>query len=245
MAELDWLIVAPHHEDLGSVDAEIAAIAQHHNIIPQPPLTGYVTDLDIMRVVTEHECDVMHWITHTENGNLQLSDGMAVDADTLAQFSLSCKAELCIINACVGDKLAERVAYLCACDIIYSPVEISDRDASLYMAQYAAELVKADGYHEAYQAVGSHGGQYKYIRAGDSVTRGRTDHAAAIAQLQKDNIALKMSITIQGVAILLVSVLALFMIFYQGNVLSDIRSSVGEMRAELHYLERSIDGGRK
>lgn len=241
MAELDWMIVAPRHDDLEAVDAEIAAIATHHSIIPQPPLTGYVTDLDVSRVVTEHECDVFHWITHTAGGNLQLSDGYTVDADTLAQFALSCKAELCIIDACVGEQLAERVAYLCACDVIYSPINIEDRVASLYMAQYAATLAEIDDYHEAYQAVGSHGGQYKFIRAKDSVTRGRTDHAAAIAQLQRDNAALKMSITIQGIAILLVSLLAIFMIFYQGNVLAEIRASVGEMRAELHYLERTFN----
>jgi hypothetical protein len=165
-----------------------------------------------------------------------------LDTDTLAQFVLSCKAELCIIDACVGEHMAERVAYLCACDIIYSPVEIKDRDAAIYMAQYAAELSKLDGaYYEAYQAVGSHAGQYKYIRAGDSVTRGRTDHAAAIAQLQKDNAALKMSITIQGGALLLFVVLIALVFFMQSGILSDIRVQVGEMRAEMRYLERSIN----
>lgn len=241
MESLDWLIVAPRHDDLESVDAEIAAIAQHHNIVPQPPLTGYVTDLDIMRIAIHHECDVMHWITHTTGGELQLSDGMEVDADALAQFVLSCKAELCIIDACVGEHLAERVAYLCACDIIYSPVEIKDRDAAIYMAQYAAELAKIGDYHAAYQAVGSHGGLYKFIRASDSVTRGRADHANAIAQLNNQLDQVKASVTTFAISLALAVAIAAWMIISLNTLRSELTTQINELRSELHYLERTIN----
>lgn len=243
MHTYDWLIVAPRHDDLEAVDAEISAINQHHNIVPQPPLTGYVTDLDIMRIVTQYECDVMHWITHTAGGELQLSDGMEVSADALAQFVSSCNAELCIIDACVGEPLAERVAYLCDCDIIYSPVEIKDRDAAIYMAQYAAELAKLGDYYETYQAVGSHGGQYKYIRASDSITRGRVNSVTAIADLRSQNNQIKASVTQLGLTFILIVAMALWF----GYVLSGMQTQLnrmqiqlGELRAEMRYLERTI-----
>lgn len=241
MQPLDWLIVAPRHDDLEAVDAEIAAIAAHHNIIPDPPLEGYVTDMDVTRIVTQHECDVMHWITHTANGDLQLSDGMKVDADALAQFVLSCKAELCIIDACVGEHLAERVAYLCACDIIYSPVEIKDRDAAIYMAQYAAELAKTGDYYEAYQAAGSRGGQYKFIKASDSVTRGRTDHAAAITQLNSQLNQVKASVTTFAISLALAIALAAWVIISLNTLRQELTTQINELRAEMRYLERTID----
>lgn len=247
MAQLDWLIVAPRHEDLEAVDAEIAAIAAHHTITPQPPLTGYVNDMDVRRAVTEHECDVFHWITHTTAGNLQLSDGYTVDADTLAQFCLSCKAELCIIDACVGERLAERVAYLCACDVIYSPVNIEDRVASLYMAQYAAELAKLDDYHAAYQAVGSHGGQYKFIRAKDSVTRGRVGNSEIIADLCMENQQMKASITTFALFMLVAVGLSVWIGWTLNTYREEMqamRLQMSQLQTELRYIQRQLDRDR-
>lgn len=237
----DWLIVAPRHNDLRSVDSEIAAIAAHHNIIPQPPLIGYVSDLDVSRAVNEVECDIFHWLTHSDGDELLLSDGLAVDADTLAQFCLSCQAELCIIDACVGQQMAERVAYLCACDVIYIPVQIEDKVAALYMSQYATALAEVGDYYEAYQAAGSHGGQYKFIRAKDSVTRGRNDNAASIAELRTEQNQVKFSITMLSISCLMIILIALALTLWQMTVLSDIRAQLSDVKAELHYIQRTIN----
>lgn len=237
----DWLIVAPRHKDLRSVDSEIAAIAAHHNIIPQPPLIGYVSDLDVSRTVSEAECDIFHWLTHSDGDELLLSDGLSVDADTLAQFCLSCQAELCIIDACVGQQMAERVSYLCACDVIYSPVQIEDKVAALYMSQYAASLAESGDYYDAYQATGSHGGQYKFIRAKDSVTRGRNDNAAVISALRAEQEQIKVSATMLGLAVCFIAVIALVLTIWQATVLDEIRAQISDVKAELHYIQRTID----
>jgi len=241
MQTLDWLVVAPRHDDLAAVDAEIAAIAAHHNVMPEPPLIGYVTDMDISNVVSRYRCDVFCWSTHASKDAIQLSDGYILDADTSAQFVRASGASLCIFNVCLGERFAQRVAYLCDCDVVYTPQEIDDRQAALYMSQLAAAIARHKIYYEAYQAAGSHGGQYKYIHAKESVTRGRIDNSATIAKLEAQNSLLKTSVTMNGWAALFVAVTAMLVTLWLGSVLLDVRAQVGEIRAELRYLERTID----
>jgi len=247
MHTYDWLIVAPRHDNLESVDAEIASIAQHHNIVPQPPLVGYVTDLDVGHAVAVVDCSVICWSTHASGDGIELSDGHVLDADTAAQFVRVSTAELCIFNLCLGEKFAQRVSYLCACDVIYSPIEIGDREAAIYIGQYAAALAEHGDYHVAYEAVGSHGGDYKYIRASDSVTRGRIDSVTAIADLRSQNNQIKASVTQLGLTFILIVAMALWF----GYVLSGMQTQLnrmqiqlGELRAEMRYLERTISDRR-
>ena len=246
MAQLDWLLVAPEHDDLASVDSEIAAIAAHHNIIPDPPLVGYVTDADISKIVTQYTCDVFCWSTHASKDDIALSDGHSLDADTAAEFVRSAEAKLCVFNVCLGERFAQRVAYLCDCDVIYTPLEIDDHQAAIYMSQLAAALAQYDDFFEAYQAAGSHGGQYKYIQAKESVTRGRIDNSATIARLESQNALLKTSVQMNGYAALFIAATAMLVTLWLGSMLLDVRAQVVEIRAELHYLERTINdrGGR-
>lgn len=248
MSTFDWLIIAPRHDNLESVDAEIASIALHHNIVPQPPLVGYVTDLDVGHAVSDIDCSVICWSTHGDGDGIELSDGHALDADTVAQFVRVSGAELCIFNVCLGEKFAQRVAYLCACDVVYSPIEIEDRKAAIYIGQYAAALAEHGDYHAAYEAVGSHGGEYKYIKASDSVTRGRIDSVTAIADLRSQNNQIKASVTQLGLTFILIIVMASWFGYVLSGMqkqLNEMQSQLSELRAEIHYLERTIDDRSK
>lgn len=247
MQPLDWLIVAPRHIDLDNVPSELAAISSHHNIVPDPPLEGYVTSMDIAHAVARTRCDVFSWSTHQANGALQLSDGHTLDADTAAEYVRASSARLCIFNVCLGRQFEERVAYLCDCDVIYSPVAVDDEVAATYMAQLAAALVEYDDFYEAYQAVGSHGGEYKYIRAKDSVTRGRVDNAAIIDGLRIENQQIKASI----VTFTMFMIVAAALVFWVGwslnayrEEISALRIQMAELRTELHYIQLQIERGQ-
>lgn len=173
MGRLRFLVVAPEQSDLKNIDAELAAIGAWHEIVPEPPLVGYVTDLDLMRVVSQVECDVIAWLTHGNSTGVLLSEGIALDANGVAQFVRGSKAQLCILNTCDSEQLALRIAYLCKIDVIYTRGEVGDRDAAIYMGQLAAALAEEDDVVAAYVAVGAHGGKYRLIEGHDSIMRSR------------------------------------------------------------------------
>jgi hypothetical protein len=157
------LAIAPDLENLPDVDAELAAIAADHVIVPDPPLVGYVTAHDIAHEVSRNPCDVILWMCHGDDTGLVLSDNEHIDSDLVIQFVRTSKANLCVLNACWSERLARRVFVACQIDVIYARKEVEDKRAALYMSALSDALANADTYAEAYQQAGSQSGTYKYL----------------------------------------------------------------------------------
>ncbi len=244
MVRLKWLIVAPRHENLDAVSAELSAVAHHHDIVPQPPLIGRVTAMQIAQSLTAIDCDVFLWSTHSDGRNLHLSDGETIDATVFAQLVRQAKAKFCFFNMCLGADFAYHVAYLANCDVIFSPVQIEDNLAALYMAQYAAALARDDDYHAAYAEVGNFAGQYEYVDASDSTTRGRVESAEEIAYLRQQNMQIKASLTTLGITFGLIAVLALYFTMVLSDIQhrqNEIHNEMIELRTEVKDIQRQID----
>lgn len=159
--------VAPELKDLPSIDTELAAIATRHEIVPDPPLIGYVTSDDVAHEVNKTDCDVILWMCHGGDEGLLLSNDELIDADLVTQFVRDSKATLCVFNACRSEHLARRVFYSCQIDVIYARRDVEDKKAALYMTSLSEALALSNSYTDAYRRVGSQGGTYRHLAANE------------------------------------------------------------------------------
>ncbi len=172
------MIIAPEI-DLPNIDAELATIAANHEIVPDPPLTGYVTAEDVAHETNKHTCDAIIFACHGDDLGLTLSDGHC-HANLITQFVRNSEAGLCVLNACNSERLAQRIYAHCNVSVIYARTQIDDAEAMLYMVTLSKALAVTDDYAEAYRRAGSQGGRYRIMEAKEMTGSG------AIAELARE-----------------------------------------------------------
>lgn len=119
------LLVAP--DGLG-VDAvsEVRRVQQYHDVAS---LYGTVTPDDIYRAVQEKSFDVLHFATHGGPDGVLLSNGVILDAETIAQFVRLRETAGVFFSACQTGRLASYCARHGARWAISSEVDLSDAEA--------------------------------------------------------------------------------------------------------------------
>ena len=119
------LIIAP---DLVGVDAitEVRRIQQWHDV---GTLYGTVTVDDIYRAVQEKAFDVLHFATHGDPDGVQLSGGVLLDVETIAQFLRLRETRGVFFSSCETGRLASYAVNHGATWAISSEVDLSDADA--------------------------------------------------------------------------------------------------------------------
>ena len=119
------LLVAP---DLVGVDAinEARRIQQYHDVVT---LYGTVTVDDVYRAVQEKSFDVLHFATHGGPDGVQLSGGVVLDAETIAQFLRLRESAGLFLSSCDTGKIASYAVQHGAVWAISSEVPLPDADA--------------------------------------------------------------------------------------------------------------------
>ena len=119
------LLVAP---DLVGVDAinEARRIQQYHDVVT---LYGTVTVDDVYRAVQEKSFDVLHFATHGGPDGVQLSGGVVLDAETIAQFLRLRESAGLFLSSCDTGKIAAYAVQHGAVWAISSEVPLPDAEA--------------------------------------------------------------------------------------------------------------------
>ena len=119
------LLVAP--DGLG-VDAvsEVRRVQQFHDVAS---LYGTVTPDDIYRAMQEKSFDVLHFATHGGPDGVLLSNGVLLDAETIAQLARLRETAGVFFSACQTGRLASYCVRHGTRWAISSEVDLSDADA--------------------------------------------------------------------------------------------------------------------
>ena len=119
------LLVAP--DGLG-VDAvsEVRRVQQYHDVAS---LYGTVTPDDIYRAMQEKSFDVLHFATHGGPDGVLLSNGVLLDAETIAQFVRLRETAGVFFNACQTGRVASYCARHGARWAISGEVDLPDAEA--------------------------------------------------------------------------------------------------------------------
>jgi CHAT domain len=161
MAILNILVVAPEHPDLPEVLAEVAAIAQQHDVVA---LTGVVRDRDIAAAVQEGPYDVIWFASHGDEQGVLLSDGV-LDIAGVGQYVRASGADLCVLNTCDSETVALAMIAGSDAHLICTISEVEDGDAQRFGLLLARALAEQSDYKAAYEQVAPVGGKYRYLTA--------------------------------------------------------------------------------
>lgn len=137
------LLVAPDQPGVNSIP-EVRTITA---LLMVTVLNGTVTAQDIYSEARHGKYAVLHFVTHSEDYAVHLSNGETLSPEDVAQVARLCGAQLIMFNSCRSGVMA---AYAVAHDVpcaIYCNVELLEREAwklplAFYslLAEQAAEL---------------------------------------------------------------------------------------------------------
>lgn len=161
MAVLSILVIAPDHPDLPNVGAEVAAIAQQHEVVA---LTGIVRDRDIAAAVQEGPYDVIWFASHGDQHGVLLSDGVLGIAGA-GQYVRASEADLCVLNTCDSEQVALAMVAATPASMICTLGDVDDRDAQRFGLLLAGALLEHNDYRIAYDQVAPVGGKYRFLTA--------------------------------------------------------------------------------
>lgn len=186
MGKLRIFLVAPEQPELINIDSEIAAIAEYHEIIPDPHLVGFVTGRDVQHeaLKSANRCDVVLFSTHGDVNGILVSNNEYINAEDVSAYIRQLGATLCILNICDSEQLAYRIFYMTKCDVIYCRVKVEDREASMYAGRLAKALYDAETTAEAYSKAGNARGKYELLNVDKALSdKTVSDIAAQIDRL--------------------------------------------------------------
>lgn len=137
------LLFAPDQPGVNSIP-EVRTITA---LLRVTVLNGTVTAQDIYSEARHGKYSVLHFVTHSEDYAVHLSNGETLSPEDVAQIARLCGAQLIMFNSCRSGVMA---AYAVAHDVpcaIYCNVELLEREAwklplAFYslLAEQAAEL---------------------------------------------------------------------------------------------------------
>lgn len=119
------LLVAPDQPGVNSIP-EVRTITA---LLRVTVLNGTVTASDIYSEARHGKYHVLHFVTHSEDYIVQLSNGETLSPDDVAQIARLCSAQLIMFNSCRSGLMA---AYAVAHDVPYAihcNVELKEREA--------------------------------------------------------------------------------------------------------------------
>lgn len=119
------LLVAPDQPGVNSIP-EVRTIT---SLLRVTVLNGTVTAQDIYGEARRGKYAVLHFVTHSEDYAVHLSDGETLSPEDVAQVARLCGAQLIMFNSCRSGVMA---AYAVAHEVpsaIYCNVELLEREA--------------------------------------------------------------------------------------------------------------------
>ncbi len=160
MTQLSMLVIAPEHDDLTHVGAEVAAYKRNHQVVA---LEGIVRDLDIANAVEEGPYDVVVFASHGHENGIELS-GTILSMEAAQQYVKRSGATLVVINTCDSEAvgyqlLGER------CDVIFTVSNVEDADAVRFSVLLAGALTRCDEYKDAFEQSVGRGSKYRFLSA--------------------------------------------------------------------------------
>lgn len=235
MAILNILVVAPEHPDLPEVAAEVAALAQQHEVVA---LTGVVRDRDVAAAVQEGTYDVIWFASHGDDQGVLLSDGV-LDIAGVGQYVRASGAELCVLNTCDSELVALAMIAGSDAHLICTIGAVEDADAQRFGLLLARALAEQDDFRAAYEQVAPVGGKYRYLTARTRSMQQRDrvgEMADQLYHLAGDVRALR--VWLVGLLVTVVILFAVEVIVWQRTDL--LMQEIISLKQTVIYLERGL-----
>lgn len=160
------LIVAPANGLDGSIDSatEIDSIAPAHDT---DIVQDSVTKVRLMTRVSQHTYDILHFLTHGDDGGLRLSDGV-MTPEEIARLARHTRARMVFLNACSSIVPGQYLVDVGIPAVVVHNREVADYEAIQVAGYFYSELaVNGGDMKSAYSVANKRDGSLSWLSNGN------------------------------------------------------------------------------